>query len=104
MVSNSRSALVADIGVTTCRFAIADIDELSITHFAAFRSEMFGSIEEAIKGYMASIPHRPPMAGFAVAAPESGCRFKMTNLPWSFGIEDLRRATACSHVRIVNDF
>ncbi|MGT2467459.1 glucokinase [Mesorhizobium atlanticum] len=100
----SRTALVADIGGTNARFAIADIDELTIDHFAAFRCDMFPSLQAAIKAYLDCIPHRPPLAGFAIAGPVSGETIRMTNLPWSFSRKDLCLATGAKYVHAVNDF
>lgn len=100
----SRTALVADIGGTNARFAIADIDELTIEHFAAFRCDLFPSLQAAIKAYLDCIPHRPSLAGFAIAGPVSDETIRMTNLPWSFSRKDLCLATGAKYVHAVNDF
>ena len=104
MTANSRLALVGDIGGTNARFAIMDVDELTVTHFANFRCEMFPSLQAAVKAYVDSIPHRPSMAGFAVAGPVTGEEVSLTNLPWSFTREDLRSLTGAKYVHLVNDF
>lgn len=101
---NSRIALVADIGGTSARFAIADIDELAIQHFAAFQCDMFPSLQAAIKSYLDCIPHRPSIAGFAIAGPVMEETVHMTNLPWSFSRNDLCLACGVKHVQLVNDF
>lgn len=100
----SRQALVADIGGTNARFAISDIDELTIQHFAAFRCNAFASLPDAIRAYLNSVPHRPRMACLAIAGPTSGERLGLTNLPWSFTRAELRDATGCEHLHVVNDF
>lgn len=104
MKTNSRQALVADVGGTHARFAIIDIDELAIAHFVSFRCEMFGSIQAAIRAYMNSIPHRPSMAGIAIAGPTAGETLHLTNRGWSFTREELRKATGADHICVVNDF
>lgn len=104
MAAGPRSALVADIGGTFARFAIADIDELRIEHFAALRCDLFPSAQATIKAYLDSVPYRPAIAGFGVAGPVSGGRASMTNLPWSFSADDLRIASGAMHVRLFNDF
>ena len=104
MSANSRQALVGDIGGTHARFAITDIDELTIEHFVKFRCEMFESLEAAIEAYMESIPYRPSMAGMAIGGPVAGDRFHLTNRSWSFTREDLKSASGAGHVHVVNDF
>ena len=43
MTVSKRTALIGDIGGTHARFAICDIDELSVAHFAVFETKMFPS-------------------------------------------------------------
>lgn len=104
MTMNSRRALVADIGGTHARFAISDIDELTVTHFAMFNCNMFASLQEAVEAYLKSIPHRPSIAAFAIAGPVRGKTLQLTNLPWSFTRDDLKRAAGVDHLQVVNDF
>lgn len=104
MTVNPRTALVGEIDGAEVRFAITDVEELTITHFASLRCDMFPSLPVAIEAYMASIPYRPTMAGFAVAGPVTGTVVNLTNLAWSFTREELRAATGATHVHLVNDF
>jgi glucokinase len=104
MTANSRLALVGDIGGTNARFAIMDVDELTVAHFVNFRCEMFSSLQAAVKAYVDSIPHRPLMAGLAVSGSVTGEEVSLSNLPWSFTREDLRSLTGAKHVHLVNDF
>ncbi len=104
MTARSREALVADIGGTTARFAMADIDELTIDHFASFSCRMFPSLQAAIRAYLSSVPHRPKMASLAIAAPLRGDTIELTNLDWSFTRADIAEATGVADVRLVNDF
>lgn len=104
MATSSRQALVADIGGTHARFAIADIDELTISHFVSLECRMFSSLRAAIEAYMASIPYRPGMAAFALAAPVDVDEVKMTNLDWSFNRGELSKASGADKVVLVNDF
>lgn len=104
MIARSREALVGDIGGTNARFAMADIDELTIDHFAAFSCRGFPSLEAVIAAYLASVPHRPKMASLAIAAPIWGKRIEITNLDWSFTHEDIAAATGAETPVLVNDF
>jgi glucokinase len=104
MPSNQRLALLGDIGGTNARFAIGDCDEMTVTHFAAFQVRMFPSLQDTISHYLESIPFRPDLAGFAVAAPMNGETIAMTNTPWKFTVSDIRKATGASRLAFVNDF
>ncbi|WP_163268929.1 glucokinase [Chelativorans alearense] len=104
MKANPRQALVGDIGGTHARFAITDIDELTIDHFVIFRCNMFASLQDAVKAYLASIPHRPLMAGIAIAGPVAGEELRLTNLPWSFTRAELKAVTGAEYLHVVNDF
>ena len=104
MTEGKRLALVGDIGSTNVRFAISDVDETSIAHFVVFQTSMFENLQAAIAAYYRSIPYRPDMAGFAVAAPVTGDSVRMPNAGWSFSVDEVRKATGAGHVRIVNEF
>ncbi len=104
MTAHPRQALVGDIGGTNARFAIADVDELTVKHFASFRCDMFSSLRETIEGYLASVPHRPTMAGFAIAGPVTPEGVHLTNRNWTVTHEELRTATGVEKLHVVNDF
>ena len=92
MQASKRKAIIGDIGGTHARFAICDIDELSVEHFAVFRTDMFSSLPDAVVHYLESIPDNPDMAGFSIADPVSGGRMGVENTPWSFTSENLQAA------------
>ncbi len=104
MPSNQRLALLGDIGGTTARFAIGDCDELTVTHFAAFQVKMFPSLQDTVSHYLESIPFRPDLAGFAVAAPMNGEMMEMTNAPWKFTASDIRKVAGAERIVFLNDF
>lgn len=104
MTSYSRIALVGDIGGNHARFAISDVDELTVTHYASFRRDLFASIEDAIRAYLNSVPQRPEMAGIAVASPLAGDRFAMTDGGWTFTHDDVLAATGARRLRLLNNF
>lgn len=100
-----RQALVADIGGTHARFAIADLDSLAISDFAVFRVADYPSLSAAIAAYGPVLRrHRPVLAGFAVAGPLGAERIAMTNAPWSFTPAEIRHAAGVDHIHFVNDF
>ncbi len=104
MSTYSRRALVGDIGGTNMRFAIADIDELTISDFALLASADFDDPRQAIERYLKTIPERPDMVGFAIAGPVTDGTATMTNRPWLFDRDQIRATTQAAHVHFVNDF
>ncbi|GAB4354801.1 MAG: glucokinase [Oricola sp.] len=101
---HQRTAVIGDIGGTHARFAICDIDETSVSHFAVFTTDMFSSLPEAIAHYLESIPEKPDIAGFSIADPLTGERMGIENTPWSFTADEVRRACGASKVHFVNNF
>ncbi|MFZ2100665.1 MAG: glucokinase, partial [Oricola sp.] len=103
MHAHQRTALIGDISGTHARFAICDIDELTIAHFAVFQTSMFPSLPEAVAHYLESVPVRPDIAGFSVAAPLDGDAITMTNCPWAFTRAAVQAATGASRIHFLND-
>jgi glucokinase len=104
MNDNSRGVLVGDLGGTNVRFAISDLDELTIDHFAALRTADFASPQAALQQYLRSIPNPPARVALSVAGPVSGDRARMTHLAWDFSKEDIRKATGAEKICLVNNF
>jgi glucokinase len=103
--SASRTALVADIGGTNARLAIADLDTLRLTGaVASFRGAEFPSLHAVASAYLSGVAERPIAAAVAVAAPVVGDRIRLTNSPWSFEREELRNALGCDRLLVLNDF
>ena len=64
------------------------------------------SLPDAIEAYLAeaSPAARPLQAVLAVASPVTGDQVTLTNHPWSFSVEGLRRQLGFRRLRVVNDF
>jgi glucokinase len=101
---HQRTAVIGDIGGTHARFAICDIDELSVRHFAVFTTDMFSSLPEAVAHYLESIPENPDIAGFGIADPLTGERMGVENTSWSFTAEEVRESCGASKIHFVNNF
>ena len=99
-----RTALVADIGGTHARFALSDVEEMTVTHFAAFRTGAFATIGEAIAAYLRSVPFQPAMASIAVAGPVTGALVALSNAAWTFSREEVAEAAGTTKVHLLNDF
>ncbi|MFA7430952.1 MAG: glucokinase [Rhodospirillaceae bacterium] len=97
--------LIADIGGTNARFALADhrggwSDELSL------RCADFAGPAEAVRAYLEAVrPPAPPTTGaFCVASPVLADTITLTNNPWQFSVDGTRRALRLERLRVVNDF
>jgi glucokinase len=96
--------LVADLGATNSRFAVASADG-RLRHMRIFPAEEFRSPLAVIRHYLTEIPasERPHAGALAVAAPIVGGRVRFVNRGWSFAIEPLRRALRFSRLIVLND-
>lgn len=97
-------ALVADVGGTNARFAVADLVTLDLTGVRSFPTAEQASLAEAIRYYLRDIAEPVAHAGIAVAAPVTGDAVKLTNSPWSFVRAELARAAELEGVHVLNDF
>jgi len=97
-------ALVADIGGTNARFAIADLVTLEISAVRRFPVAEHKTLAEAIGFYLKDVAEPIGHAAIAVAAPVTGDAVKLTNSPWSFAKGQLCAAAGLKHVHMLNDF
>ncbi|WP_142850035.1 glucokinase [Telmatospirillum sp. J64-1] len=97
--------LIADIGGTNARFALAwpggEVSDIKV-----FRCNEHQGPEVAAAVYLDEVkpPLRPVRAAFAVASPVTEDRVDLTNHPWSFSISGVRDHLGLDHLRVVNDF
>lgn len=98
--------LVADIGGTNARFAIADIADkkIAIRNMQVFRAEEFDSIHDAAKTYLKSISDKPAQACFAAAGPVDNEVVDFTNSHWTLRVSDVSKELNIDELRVVNDF
>jgi glucokinase len=101
--------LVADIGGTNARFALAALDDDGAI-VTAFRQDMrnadFAGMEACVGAYLDSLgaAPRPTMAAFGVASPIAGDEVRLTNRDWSFSVADLKHRFGWTRFEVVNDF
>lgn len=101
---SSALGLVGDIGGTSARFALVRTDH-TITTPRAFSSHDYPNIADAIARYLREEDvSAPPSVVLAIAAAIVGDQVTMTNHPWSFSIEQLRRRLGVERLKVVNDF
>lgn len=102
--ASAKSGLIADIGATNARFAMAESD--GITHEKILQCADYENIVDAANAYlsMAEIDRPPVRAAFAIAGPVKGDWFDMTNFPWSFSVAETCDALNLEHLDLLNDF
>ena len=95
--------LVADIGATNARFAL--VEDGPPRDARVLSTADFPDVATAADDYLSRAGGaRPTVACFAVACPVRGDRIVLTNSPWSFSIEALRRRLGLERLLVVNDF
>lgn len=97
--------LIADIGATNARFALAGRD--GITHEMVLACADYPGVVDAVQAFYqkAGIDGAAIKAGaFDVAGPVVGDWFELTNHDWSFSIEKTRSALKLNDLRVMNDF
>lgn len=98
------SGLIADIGGTNARFALAN--QQGYTHEKVLKCDDFQGITQAVEAYLDLVnpPVKPKTAAFAVAGPVTGDRFEAVNLPWRFSIQETKERLGFEHFELLNDF
>ncbi|MEL6362559.1 MAG: glucokinase [Pseudomonadota bacterium] len=98
--------LVADIGGTNARFAIATHDDsrIEIKNAQTFRAVDFETIRDAADAYLESITERPKRACFAAAGPILDGEVAFTNSHWHLKSSDIEAPLKLDEFKIVNDF
>ncbi|HSD92483.1 MAG TPA: glucokinase [Methyloceanibacter sp.] len=97
-------ALVADIGGTNARFALADPVSLQLTEIRQVRCAQHPNLEAALSEYVGALSKPPERAAIAVAAPVTGGQINFTNSTWSFAEDEIRGKVGLRHIRVLNDF
>lgn len=96
--------LIADIGGTNARFAIArDGTYSDLVHVEVAR---YRSLHDALADYLGKLPRdkQPSQAAIAVAGPVLGDNVALTNLAWSFSASSLKQSLKLASLRVFNDF
>lgn len=106
MEKSGEYGLIADIGGTNARFALAD--RQGYYHEKIFKCDDFNCLEDAAEHYMGYIKsegfNRPRSGAFAVAGPVNSDIFEAMNMPWRFSVSEVRNALGFEHLGLYNDF
>ncbi|MEW6638868.1 MAG: glucokinase [Pseudomonadota bacterium] len=96
--------VIADIGGTNARFAIAENGAYRALSHVAVRD--YPTLQDALSHYLSKLPaDMQPAAGvLAIAGPILGDEIQLTNQSWSFSTRALRDALKLSALHVINDF
>lgn len=105
----SELVLVADIGGTNARFALADLDHgkrPKLHDEQKFSADRFASLQQAARHYLSSVTDRASIsrAAIAVASPVTGDEIRLTNRSWSFSRLELQQELGLDELLVINDF
>jgi glucokinase len=99
----SSPVLIADIGGSTSRFALATAGERP-QQIVVVSNATVATLEAAIRQYLDYTRVRPAAAIFAVAGPIDGDEVALTNRSWRFHARALAAQFGFSEIKVVNDF
>ena len=99
------TGLVGDIGGTRARFGLVGPDGV-VTGVEVRECRDHAGLADALHAYLSGAARgpRPRRAALSVACPVTGDRVSLTNHPWSFSIEAIRRRFRFEALTVVNDF
>jgi len=107
-----QSCLVADIGGTNARFALARVQpgtaprKAELRHARNLLVRDYASLGDAIQAFLAGLPAeaQPRDAVLAVASAVTEDAIRFTNSHWSFSINALQSAVGFERLLVANDF
>ena len=105
--NHSERVLLADIGGTNARFALADTSSptpLLVDSVEGFAVADFPSLADAARHYLDQTGATAQNGVFAVAGRVDGDEARITNHPWVISLSRTRTALGFGGLRLVNDF
>jgi len=106
-VSTPPPALLADIGGTNARFALADAQAampLCSDSIRDYRVRDFDSLAAAAQRYLSDMGASAQRAFFAVAGRVDGDSVRMTNHHWHVSLKQTQADLGLDALRVINDF
>ncbi|MFN2099684.1 glucokinase [Altererythrobacter sp. MF3-039] len=107
-MSTTREIVVADIGGTHARFALAEVEDgrcVSLGEPVKMQTSEHASLHTAWEAFGASLGRDlPSAAGIAIAAPIAGDTIKMTNNPWIVRPAQIAQRLGLDAHVLINDF
>lgn len=96
-------AVVADVGGTNTRVALATGAEVDVSTIRRYRNSENASLDAVLARYVAETGAAPHAACVAIAGPVKDGVGTLTNLDWSISREAVSAATGAETVAVLND-
>jgi glucokinase len=106
-IVKNRQIVVADVGGTHARFAVAQVDGSGVASLGepvAFRTADHENFENAWKAFAEVAGALPPAAAVSIAGPVIDGRVKMTNGAWALDLAAARESLGLETIIALNDF
>lgn len=106
-IASAARVLLADIGGTNARFALADTSletPLIVDSIGEYAVADFPSLADAARHYLDQTGATAQNGVFAVAGRVDGDEARITNHPWVISLSRTRSALGFDGLRLVNDF
>lgn len=100
----NKEALVADVGGTNIRLAIADLNDFSLHNVKTYQCADFENIDFAIEQYKQDTGAEFNFACIDVACPVNDDIIKLTNNHWRFSVKELEAKLQLEKLIVINDF
>jgi glucokinase len=97
--------LAGDIGGTSARLAMVDVDDnaVHVSHTRRFASKDFAGIVPVVEAFLTEVGDRPRRACFAIACPVIDGKCITTNLSWEIDVRVLSERIGIRRTDIIND-
>src|SRR5688572_13821465 len=98
--------LAGDIGGTSARLAIMDVDAdaTRVVYKRRFASKDFPGLAPIVEAFLRDVADVPSHACFGIACPVMNGRCSVTNLSWTIDARALAADIGISHTFVINDF
>ncbi|WP_067520754.1 glucokinase [Endozoicomonas ascidiicola] len=104
IVSQNTTALVADIGGTNARFALAQNGQIIEESIRVLPCGDYSNLDQAVADYLANQKTVVVQACMAFACPVNSPRIKMTNNHWTFDKSEMKALLELETFKVINDF
>ncbi len=95
--------LVADVGGTNARFALAVNGALRDDTIAHYRNDDFDGFASLLRAYLLTHDAKLSACCIAVAGQVSGPIAQLTNRPWTVSADEIHKQTGCDEIHLIND-
>jgi glucokinase len=105
-MTGDERTLVADVGGTSSRFALAHAQagHVRLERISAIHNDTVPDLETAVAKYLGEAGARPRAATFAIAGPIDGEDIALTNRAWRFKVSEFGKKFGFATFRVINDF